>query len=114
MPATSEPSWNERRAARVPTELVWLDRRYLVTDLIHRDAGRVWKVRELVAELEGAGFDLGANPSKTVSGVLRTEIRRGRVVRVGWGAYRAGTIPESTRRRIRSRVQVRRAALDHR
>ncbi len=84
--------------------------RYSLTDHIVGPPGRVWRVRELVAELEHDGFDLGHEPSRTVSNLLRAEVARGRVVRVGWGQYGPGTIPGSTRRRIRSRARSARAA----
>lgn len=92
---------------RRPRDLVL---RYLMTDRIVGPPGRVWRVRELIADLRNDGFVLDHEPSRTVSNLLRTEVARGRVVRVGWGQYGPGTIPGSTRRRIRSRARRARAA----
>ena len=93
---------------RYPERLDGLDLRYLLTDLICRPPHRIWAVKELVAELTAAGFELGDRPSKAVSDHLRTEISRGRVRRHGWGAYGPGSMPDSTRRRIRNRARQRR------
>ncbi len=84
--------------------------RYLLTDRIAGPPLRVWRVRELVAELQNDGFILDHEPSRTVSNLLRAEVARGRVVRVGWGQYGPGTIPGSTRRRIRNRARSARTA----
>ena len=94
-----------------PEHLYGLDLRYLLTDLICRPPHRIWAVKELVAELTSAGFQLGERPSKAVSDHLRTEISRGRVRRHGWGAYGPGSMPDSTRRRIRNRARQRRDLL---
>lgn len=102
-----------------PDRLSLLDLRYFLADLLDRSRGRVWTVGEMVAALEGMGFAVGTrksaaagtSPSKTVSGALRTEIERGRAVRVGWGRYTAGSMPDSTRRRIRASVRLRREHL---
>ena len=91
--------------------LYGLDLRYLLTDLICRPPHRVWAVKELVAELHAAGFHLTDRPSKAVSDHLRTEVSRGRVRRQGWGAYAPGSMPDSTRRRIRKRARQRRDQL---
>ena len=96
---------------RQPTKLWGIDLRYVLTDLIVRPPHRVWTVAELVADLTSAGFDLGDRPSKHVSDVLRAEIARGRVRRVGWGRYEAGHVPGGTRRRIRARARLRRRLL---
>ena len=88
-----------------------MDLRYVLTELIHRPPYRIWKVAELVEALTSAGFELDGRPSKEVSDVLRGEVARGRVQRVGWGQYGPGTIPGSTHRRIRKRVRRRREML---
>ena len=90
-----------------PETLAGPDLRYVCTDLICASL-RMWTVGELVKELETAGFDLGARASKVVSDHLRTEVSRGRVRRHGWGRYGPGSMPESTRRRIRTRASLRR------
>lgn len=86
------------------TRLHGIELRYALTDLIHGPEHRVWQVKDLVEALHAAGFHLGDTPSKLVSDHLRTEVGRGRVQRVGWGRYRPGSMPDSTRRRIRKRV----------
>ncbi len=91
---------------RRPALIVW---RYLLTDRITGPPARVWRVGELVDDLRAAGFALDDAPSRMVSNLLRTEVARGRVRRVGWGRYGPGTIPGSTRRRIRTRARAARA-----
>ncbi|WP_436792514.1 hypothetical protein [Actinospongicola halichondriae] len=93
---------------RRPERLVW---RYLLTDRITGPPSRVWRVAELVDDLRAAGFALDDAPSRMISNLLRAEVARGRVVRVGWGRYGPGTIPGSTRRRIRNRAGAARAAV---
>ena len=91
---------------------VWgLDLRYLLTDLIDGPERRVWRVVELASALQQAGFVLQGRPTKVVSDALRTEIQRGRVVRVGWGRYESGHMPGATRRRIRNRARLARDAV---
>ncbi|MDE0803609.1 MAG: hypothetical protein OSA99_09830 [Acidimicrobiales bacterium] len=91
---------------------VWgTDLRYLLTDLIAGPERRGWRVVELAEALERAGFELQGRPTKVVSDALRTEIQRGRVVRVGWGRYEMGHIPGGTRRRIRARSRAARDAV---
>jgi hypothetical protein len=57
------------------------------------------KVAEIVVDVQAAGVDLGARPSKRVSDLLRTECNMGRVERVGWGTYRLVRFPRRTRGR---------------
>ena len=92
---------------RDPELLLGVELRYVLTDLMLGDP-RVWRVQELVQALDRGGFRIGDAPSRVVSGALRAEIEHGRVLRVGWGRYRAtGHIPGSTRRRIRTRASAR-------
>ena len=53
-------------------------------------------VSELVRAIRNV-VDLGDRPSKFVSDLLRTEVRRGRVERVGWGRDRLVRFPRTTR-----------------
>lgn len=90
-----------------PEALFGVELRYVLTDLM-LGSPRVWRVGELVDALARGGFCIGEPASKVVSGALRAEVAHGRVVRVGWGRYRAaGRIPGSTRRRIRARASAR-------
>lgn len=84
-----------------PSGLWGVELRYVLCDLIAGAAGATCTVGELVEAVERCGFRLAGRPSKEISDALRTEVARGRVVRVGRGRYRAGSIPGSTRRRIR-------------
>ncbi|HEY1116429.1 MAG TPA: hypothetical protein VGE43_01905 [Acidimicrobiales bacterium] len=84
-----------------PSELGDVELRYVLCDLIAGAAGATCTVGELVDTIERCGFRLAGRPSKVISDALRTEVARGRVVRVGRGRYRVGSIPGSTRRRIR-------------
>lgn len=100
-------SWAEAVGRRHPEVLFGVELRYVLTDLMLGDP-RVWRVQELVHALRRGGFRIGEPPSRVVSGALRAEIEHGRVVRVGWGRYRAtGHIPGTTRRRIRTRASAR-------
>lgn len=62
-------------------------------------------VSELVRAIRHV-VDLGDRPSKFVSDLLRTEVRRGRVERIGWGRYRLVRFPRSTRQRARARLDA--------
>lgn len=63
--------------------------------------GSIHPVSELVDHLRGLGVNLGPLPSKSVSNLLRAERARGRVERVGWGKYRLGYLPRTTRHRAK-------------
>jgi hypothetical protein len=63
--------------------------------------GSVHRVSQLVDHLNALGVDLGPLPSKFVSNLLRAERNRGRVERVGWGQYRLGYLPRTTRHRAK-------------
>ena len=54
--------------------------------------------------LDDAGFILPGRASKEISDSLRWEVGRSRVRRLGRGRYAAGSMPGSTRRRIRKRA----------
>lgn len=106
--------WTDRRMGLAeaigrdrPEVLVGVELRYVLTDLMLRSP-HVWRVGELVDALRRGGFQIGEPASRVVSGALRAEIEHDRVVRVGWGRYRATNhVPGSTRRRIRSRAAAR-------
>lgn len=95
-------------------KIAGLDLRYVLTwQLIEADS--VLPVSALARRLEADGFGVARPASKTVSDALRWEVGRGRVVRVGRGSYRPGTMPRQTRSRIRLRVAAlrREAAPSH-
>ena len=97
------------RLVPYPDHPVWrrllggLELRYVLTDRICSPDRAEWTVAALVDFLGDSGFLLSGRPSKRVSDALRWEVGRGRVHRVGRGRYRAGSMPGSTRRRIRTR-----------
>ena len=63
---------------------------------------RPTSVREIVAAIERHGLRVPERKGKWVSDALRTECRKGRVVRVGRDRYVGGMpLPERTRRRAR-------------
>lgn len=74
--------------------------RYALTLHLHerREAATV---QELVDAMRTANVEVLGRPSKAVSDALRTEVSRGRVVRLSRGWYRAGSMPESTGRFLR-------------
>jgi len=83
--------------------------RYLVC--LHLiEAGSPQTVRQLVAAMEAKGYVIAGRASKTMSDTLRTEVSRGRALRVGRGRYVAGRTPRSTvwwmQRRINELVDV--------
>ncbi len=47
---------------------------------------------------------MAGRPGKAVSDVLRSELYKGRVERIGRGRYRVATMPRTTRFRIRRRA----------
>lgn len=69
--------------------------RYALT-LVLLHSERELTVPELEAAALANGCTLDVRPAKAVSDALRTEVTKGRVVRVGWGRYRPGTVPRST------------------
>jgi hypothetical protein len=77
--------------------------RYLVIDALMRSSAPL-SLDDLVRDLQHCGHDLGSPESarKHISDLLRSDLRRGRVVRVGRGVYRLGTVPVSTGYRIRN------------
>jgi hypothetical protein len=77
--------------------------RYAAT-LVLRDAPGPLGLEEIARGLEAMGIEVPERRSKRVSDALRTEQRKGRVVRVGRGVYRTGRIPESTVRWFRGVV----------
>lgn len=107
-PAEATP-WRDSRGWFLsdPRYLDHLELRYVLTDLVAGTPGRVWTVAELVRTVEGAGFRIPGRSSKTVSDLLRTEVSRGRLRRVGRGRYVVGSIPGATRRRIRRTARYR-------
>ena len=86
-----------------PFALSGLTLRYVLTTHLRRHGEQ--SVAELVARLEAEGDRLVGRPSKVVSDALRWEIRRGRVVRTGWGTYASGHIPRGTWHRICRHVE---------
>jgi hypothetical protein len=98
-----------------PDVLHRLDLRYFLSDVMASAPDRAWTPAELAAEVAAAGFRVQGRPGKVVSDHLRAEVNRGRVERIGRGRYRAGTIPDTTRRRMRHAVRHRlRALAEHR
>jgi hypothetical protein len=79
--------------------------RRLLTWRIVTSRGEV-TVAELVAWLEDAGFRPTVRTSKIVSDRLRSDVRRGRIRRVGRGRYAAGRIAPTTLHRIRTTAEA--------
>lgn len=63
---------------------------------------RTVTVGEIVGWLDEVGLAPAGRVGKAVSDKLRADVARGRVRRVGRGAYAAGDVPPSTWRRIES------------
>lgn len=110
---TGEPYvWPTVSPETLARRIEGVELRYVLTDLIHGPERAEWTVAQLVDELDRSGFTLYGRASKAVSDALRWEVGRGRVVRVGRSRYRPGTIPGTTRRRIRSRARARRVGAE--
>ncbi len=77
--------------------------RYLLTTVLTERGPS--SVTELVRAVEGEGFVFAGRGTKVVSDALRWEIAHGRVVKLGRGRYGFGSMPPSTRKRIRRRVR---------
>ncbi len=56
--------------------------------------------------VEARGFRLEGHAGKTLSGALRTELRRGRVTRIRRGHYALGELPRTTRWRAHNTVRA--------
>lgn len=74
----------------------------LVAELLA--AGQTRTVAELVESLTARRLSVTAPVNKNVSDALPAPRARGRVVRVGRGRYRAGSMPKSTRSYIQKRA----------
>ncbi len=61
-------------------------------------------VPEIVAGVEAFGLSIPGRASKTVSDALRSEVRKGRAVRLDRSRYRTASMPRSTEWWIRSQV----------
>jgi hypothetical protein len=83
--------------------------RALLTLAIHQ-SGRPMTVAQLVHVVAFEGIDVGGRPSKVISDLLRTEVGKGWVVRVGPGIYAPGRLPKSSKSRLRARLRRERAA----
>ncbi|MEO0494556.1 MAG: hypothetical protein AAF081_14195 [Actinomycetota bacterium] len=81
-------------------ELRRYDLRYLITSLI-LDLGGEASTTELRRTLAILGVDLGDDPGRRIHGALRSEVRKGRLVRVARGRYAIDRLPRATRDRIR-------------
>lgn len=97
-----------------PRRIGGLDLRYWLIRQIHTRPRDVHTVAGLVEQLHTAGFTVRGRESKTVSDALATETTKGRIIRTGWGRYRAGlSIPKTTWWRICNRTGVVQRALDN-
>lgn len=83
--------------------------RYVLVDLMLRRGPMT--VTAMLAALDDLELVVPERRSKVVSDVLRTEVRRGRVVRLGRGRYGVGRIPRSTEHRIRVQAERIRSGL---
>lgn len=81
-----------------------VDLRHLLLDELLRARGSDRSIADLVGALRAGGFVVAGHPAKTVSDALRTELTRGRAVRVARGRYAVGLIPRTTRWRLGPRV----------
>ncbi len=69
--------------------------RYILLEAMMR-ARTPMSIAELVETLESRGVQTGPSANKWVSDLLRSDLRRGRVVRVSRGLYGLGVMPPST------------------
>jgi hypothetical protein len=100
-----------------------LELRSAVLVVLHR-AGTPLDLQHLLEEVRALGLEPGhgwredrrspdATARKVLSGTLRTELAKGRVVRARHGVYRAGPLPpRTTWRRITLTVEARRRGLE--
>lgn len=79
--------------------------RYSLLTVLHQQASTM-SIAELIEALETMGLTVGGPvPNKTVSDVLRSELRNGRVRRVRRGHYASLPRPDTTTRRHRDRLR---------
>jgi hypothetical protein len=79
--------------------------RYVLTSTLVASDRRM-TVSELVRAVAALNISIAGRPTKVVSDALRAEVARGRVRRVSWGLYEAGTMPASTWRYVRRRARI--------
>ncbi len=90
-----------------PRRIGGVDLRYWLLRRLHTRSHEIHTVAGLVEQLHAAGFTVRGRVSKTVSDALATETSKGRIVRTGWGRYRAGLpIPKTTWWRVCNRTGV--------
>ena len=65
---------------------------------------RATSVAEIVERLHASGYELRGRPTQAVSDALRTEMRNGRVARVGRGRYMIDHLTDRQLRYSRQRV----------
>jgi hypothetical protein len=101
------PAWrlDDLLAEQAPARLVGRDLRYQLTQLVV-ERGPM-SVAAMVAAIDELGFRLEGRQSKVISDALRWEVARGRLVRIGRGRYRLGSVPRSTAHRIAARTRMR-------
>ena len=87
------------------------DLRYAVLITLDRRFGLVRTISEILDDLAYRGLAPDAErPGKALADAMRWEVRRGRVLRSGWGRYKIGRYPATTQWRAEKRIdQLRRS-----
>lgn len=86
------------------------DLRYLITSLVLAEGAST--TASLRGRLIDLGVDLGADPRRRLYGALRSEVRKGRLVRVGPATYGIDDMPRSTRDWVLRRARDVESALE--
>ena len=79
--------------------------RHAATVVVH-DAARPLTLAEVADELDRRGLRPAEPAPKRLSDGLRSQVRNGRVVRVGRGVFASGSMTDGTLRRWRGRTRV--------
>ncbi|GJM38174.1 MAG: hypothetical protein DHS20C19_15410 [Acidimicrobiales bacterium] len=85
--------------------------RYALLDVMHGVAQPA-SIDEIVRAIEGLGVEIPARKGKWVSDALRTEHKKGRIIRVGRNRYVGTEIPRSTRYRAKRSIRDHRAPVE--
>jgi hypothetical protein len=96
-----------------PILLTGRDLRYAVLITLDRRFGLVRTIDEILDDLAYRGLAPDAErPGKALADAMRWEVRRGRVLRSGWGRYKIGHYPATTQWRAENRIDHLRRSRD--
>ncbi|MDW3219871.1 MAG: hypothetical protein R8F63_14750 [Acidimicrobiales bacterium] len=102
-------NWRTRMPYR--PEVTGILLRYALLDVMH-GVTQPTSVDEIVHAIERLGVTIPERKGKWVSDALRTEHKKGRIIRVGRNRYVGTEIPRSTRYRAKRAIRDHRARVE--